>query len=183
MRTAKWWDFPGFAGFQYQTHPGTAAVANQVVVDAGGSQQRRDRRMPGINAAVRQDDIGVARLNGLVDLLVDFIQGLVQPGTAVGDGIQDGNGHGPEARHVHIADAGQLGIGEQRRRNTDALAALGAGLQQVGFRAYGRGDLGDQFLANAVQGRIGDLGEQLLEIIVQQARPVGQHGQGRIRPH
>ena len=56
-------------------------------------------------------------------------------------------------------------------------------MQQVGFRADGGGDLGNQLLADAVQGRVGDLGEQLLEIIVQQARTVGQHGQGRIGPH
>ena len=39
------------------------------------------------------------------------------------------------------------------------LAALRTRFQQVGFRTYGRGDLGNQFLADAVQGRIGDLGE------------------------
>ena len=35
----------------------------------------------------------------------------------------------------------------------------------------------------AVDGRIGDLGEELLEVVVEQLRPVGEHGQGGVVAH
>ncbi len=42
---------------------------------------------------------------------------------------------------------------------------------------------GDQLLADSVDGRVGDLGEKLLEVIVQQPGLIGEHGQGRIVAH
>ena len=41
----------------------------------------------------------------------------------------------------------------------------------------------DQFLANGVQGRVGHLGEQLTEIVVEQAGLLGENGQGDIVAH
>ena len=55
--------------------------------------------------------------------------------------------------------------------------------QQVGARADHRQQAHHQFLADRVDRRIGDLREVLLEIIVQQAAAVGQHGDRRIGTH
>ena len=41
----------------------------------------------------------------------------------------------------------------------------------------------DQFFADGVQGRIGDLGKQLLEVVEQQLRLVGQDGDRRVVAH
>ena len=44
-------------------------------------------------------------------------------------------------------------------------------------------DLRDQLFPYAVQRRVGHLREQLLEIVIQQARAVRQHGERGIRAH
>ena len=42
---------------------------------------------------------------------------------------------------------------------------------------------GDELLADAVDRRVGDLGEELLEVVVEQARPVREHGQRGVVAH
>ena len=41
----------------------------------------------------------------------------------------------------------------------------------------------DQFFANRIDGRIRHLGKQLLEVVEQELRLIGQACQGRVRPH
>ena len=54
---------------------------------------------------------------------------------------------------------------------------------EIALGAEARLGGGDQLLADAVDGRIRDLGEELLEVIVEQARLVGEHGERRIVAH
>ena len=55
--------------------------------------------------------------------------------------------------------------------------------QQIGAGSNVGHQRHDEFLADRVNGRVGDLGEALLEIIVEQTRAVGEHGQRGINPH
>ena len=55
--------------------------------------------------------------------------------------------------------------------------------QQVGARADHRDQAHHQFLADRIDRRVGDLGEVLLEVIVEQPRAVGEHRDRRIRAH
>ena len=55
--------------------------------------------------------------------------------------------------------------------------------QQVRARADHRDEAHDQFLADRVDRRVGDLREVLLEIVVEQARTVRQHRDRRVRAH
>ena len=54
-------------------------------------------------------------------------------------------------------------------------------------RLPGRADEGhqrhDQLFADGVDGRVGDLGEELLEVPVEQLRMLGEHGQGLVGAH
>ena len=156
----------GFAGLQHQPHAGAGALANGVMVRAGDRQQGRNGGLALINAAVRQNNVAVTRFYGLVHLGAHRVQGLLQALRAGRRRIQNGNGAGLEPRQVHVADAGQLGVSQHRRGNAHAPATERARIQQVALRADGGGDLGDQLLADAVQWRVGHLGEQLLEIVV-----------------
>ena len=58
-----------------------------------------------------------------------------------------------------------------------------AGFEQVRLGADGRADRGDHFFADGVERRVRDLGEQLLEVVEQQPRPLGQHGERRVGAH
>ena len=59
----------------------------------------------------------------------------------------------------------------------------GLRLEQIALRAEARLGGGDDFLADAVDRRIGDLREQLLEVVVEQLRLVREHGERRVVAH
>ena len=59
----------------------------------------------------------------------------------------------------------------------------GPGLQQVRLRAHRTADRGDDLFTNRVERRVGDLGEELLEVVEQQARPLAEHGDRGVGAH
>jgi len=59
-------DLAWFARFDYQAHARACALPDQVMVDPGQRQQRRDGRMLAIHAAVRQDEDVGARFYSLI---------------------------------------------------------------------------------------------------------------------
>ena len=63
------------------------------------------------------------------------------------------------------------------------LAVLGVLFQQVALCANVYGGGGDDLLAQGVDGRVGDLGEHLLEILKQRGMGVAQNGQRGIAAH
>ena len=84
---------------------------------------------------------------------------------------------------VDVEELGQLLVGEDGPGHDDLVAAVRLGRQQVALRADGARQRRHQLLADGVEGRVGDLGEQLLEVVVQQPGPLGQHGDRRVGPH
>ena len=81
------------------------------------------------------------------------------------------------------ADRGQLRRGQHRPVEVELAAMNGGFDEQIVFPPEGGGEGGDQFFADGVQGRVGHLGEELAEVVVKQARPLGQDGQGDIVAH
>ena len=77
------------AALQHQADLGALALADQVVVDAGRRQQRRDRRQVAVHAAVGQDDEVAAVGHGGAGLAADLVHRPFQAGLAVLDGVQD----------------------------------------------------------------------------------------------
>ena len=55
--------------------------------------------------------------------------------------------------------------------------------QKVAVGANVNGGIGDDFLPHGIDGRVGDLGKQLLEIVKERLVLFGQHRQGDVRPH
>ena len=93
--------------------------------------------------------------------------------------VQPGDGGGGEpgqvALRVHPHQLGQVVVVQHRERQHDLPAGPRAGLQQVGLRADDGGQRGDHRLPDRVQRRVGDLREQLAEVVEDQPRPGGQH--------
>ncbi len=108
---------------------------------------------------------------------------LVQARLAVGGLEENGQRDGFEAGLVDVFELGEFLVGQDRRLQLDEIAARRLGLEQIALGADGRLGRGDEFLADAVDRRIGDLGEELLEIVVEQLRLVGEHGQRRVAAH
>src|SRR5690606_38904902 len=88
---------------------------------------------------------------------------------AAGDPVQPGQGRGLEAGHVAVGvDVDQLGelvVVDDREGQDDAAAGGGGRLQQVALRAEGGAQGGYELLPDCVQRRVGDLREELGEVV------------------
>ena len=109
--------------------------------------------------------------------------GLDQPVFAALGAEQDAQRAHLEAGQRHAPHLGELFVGEHRARQLEAAAVAGTRIQQVAFRAQPHVRRGDDLFADAVDGRVGDLREQLLEVVVQHARLLRQRRQRRVVAH
>ena len=103
------------------------------------------------------------------------------------DVVQAAGDVGLEAGHVavavDVADLGQVVVGEHRERQHDLAARGGAGVEQVGLGADAARQRGDQLLADRVERRVGHLGEQLAEVVEEQAWLLAQHRDRGVGAH
>ncbi len=81
------------------------------------------------------------------------------------------------------ADLGEVLVGQDRLRHFEPLVRARLAAEQVRARADHREQAHHQLLADRVDRRVGDLGEVLLEIVVEQPRAVGQHRDRRVGAH
>ena len=180
-------DLAGIAGLGDEAHLGAGLLPDQVVVDGGGEQQGRDRRVDIVGVAVRQHDDAGAVVDGLADLGADAVQGPLQRQATARHAVQAGHHHGLEPSEVSVEvdvdDLGQLVVADDRVGQHHLAAARRAGSEQVALRPDRGAERGHQFLPDGVQRRVGDLGEELLEVVEQQAGPLGQHRDGGVGPH
>ena len=97
------------------------------------------------------------------------------------------DGEGLEARRlavlVDVHQLGQVVAVDDGQGQEDLAAGALAGRQQVGLGTDGGRQRGHQFLADGVERRVGHLGEELGEVVVEQAGAVREHGDGRVRAH
>jgi len=75
-------DFARLARLEDEAYLRPRPGANEMVVDRGNGEQRRDRRLGLVMAAVRQDDDVVAFLDRLAGLIQEGLGGLAQAGSA-----------------------------------------------------------------------------------------------------
>ena len=176
-------DLARFAGLQDQSDPGAGTLADEVVMQTADGQQGRDGRALGAEAAVGEnEDVGPV-IDGLGGGLEEVFQSLLEALGALVDLVEDGQGDRLVARLVDALELGQFFIGQHRRLQLDEMAALRTRSQQVLLGAD-RGDgAGDDLFADAVDRRVGDLREQLVEVVVKQLRLVGEHRQRRVGAH
>ncbi len=84
---------------------------------------------------------------------------------------------------VHVLERGQLLVRQDRVRNAQPVGVLFGRFQQISLRPDVALQRHDHFFANRIDRRIGDLREELLEIVVEHPRLVGEAGQGRVVAH
>ena len=156
-------------------------------MDGRREQQRGDRGLDRVGVAVGQHDDPGALLDRLGRLRADVVEGRPQPGRAVADPEQAGDHDRPQpgsvAVVVDVDDLRQLVVVDDRERQDQLATTRRAGFEQVRLGADGRADRGDHFFADGVERRVRHLGEQLLEVVEQQPRPLGQHGERRVGAH
>ena len=178
---------PGLAGFHNQADFGAQAPADQVVVDARRGQQRGDGDVVGVDRAVRQYQDVVASIDHLLGALEQPLQRRLHAVGVVAGGIGDVQGVSAEGVVdvvLDAADALQVHVGEDGLAHLEALFGAGVvGVQKVRPGPDQRHQRHHQFFADGVDGRVGDLGEALLEIVEKVLGAVRQDGQRRVGAH
>ena len=84
---------------------------------------------------------------------------------------------------VDMPDLGQVVVVDNRLRQHDLTTGRGRGLEQVLLRPDRPRQRGDQFFPDRVQRRVGDLREQLGEVVEQHPRSLRQDRRRRVGTH
>ena len=164
------------------------ALADQVVVHRRGGQRRRDRDAVGPGGAVGQDqdvDVGQHRLGRLAaHLLQRRLQARRRPSSAGQVMSMRGGAEGAVEQLVDRADLLQVVVGQDRLGDLEPLVRAGVVAEQVRPRPDHRDQAHHQLLADRVDRRVGDLGEVLLEVVVEQLRAASrEHRDRRVGAH
>ena len=172
--------FPGFAGFQDDGYGGTFLGPDQMLLQRGHRQQRRDRHMVLIYAPVGQDQDIYSVPVSPVSFHKQPVDGTLQTGIFI---IGDRKHFHLEAFLLHSLDLQQICVGQDRVVDSEHAAVLRFLFQQVSVLAHidyrGSNDL----FTDSVDRRIGHLREQLFEIIEQRLMMVGQRRQRHVDSH
>ena len=150
-------------------------------------QQRRDRRPLLVGVAIGEHEDPLALGDRARRLGAHAVERVLQRGPTPGHleqaGDDLGGELGPVAVAVDVDQLGELVVVDDRERQLDLHARLRPRIEQVAFRADGARQRRDQLFADGVERRVGDLGEELLEVVEQQARTVREHGDRRVGAH
>ena len=160
------------------------AVAHQPLVHCRERQQDGNGHRAGVHPAVTEDEDAAALVEGLGCLARQPVHGRFERTRPSVGGVEEGQRvrlkhplglDGRESRH--------LLVGEDGSRQGEAVALLRRLIQGVAVRTGGGRQRHHQRLANRVDGGIGDLGEELVEVTEQTRRLVAEHRQGRVVAH
>ena len=172
----------GVAALHHDVGKGTHAGADQVVVHAAHGEQRRYGHLARSGTVAQHHDVHAVTdrgLNVLCKLLERSLQRTLA-GIAAVDGTETA---GLKAHAVDGADTLELLLAQQRTLQAHQLTGRTGVLEQVAVVAQVERGRGDHMLAKSVDGRIRDLSEQLIEVVEERARLLGQAGQRRIDTH
>ena len=190
--------FARLAGFEYDGDPCACTLADQVMVQAGNCEECRDRGLLGSDLTVGEDEDIDSVVDRCISVFEEFIErgleaftrdrglgdAVVTFGEATNFGFECNWQLGRlEAGQLDVAQLCELLIVNQRRFELDHPAAVRAGACEITFRADKSDTRGHQLFADRVNRWIGDLCEQLLEVVIHRLRLIGEDGEWRVVTH
>ena len=170
----------GLAALQDHGDGGALLGAHQVLLQRGDRQQRGNGHVVFIHAAVGQDQDVRAVAVGPVAADEQAIQRAIQRRGLV---VQKRDGLHAEAGALHVPDLQQIRVAENGAFQLQHGAVFGLFHQQVAVGAHVDGGVGDDLFADGVDGRVGDLGKELLEVVEQRLMLFGEHRQRNVDAH
>ncbi len=157
------------------------------MVHGAGGQQRGNGHARGTHRAVGQDQDVVALAHGGLGGLAQSRERAFHAGGTLVGAVADVQGVGAEGTVGGLLDgedALQVLVAQDRLAHFQAHVLAGlVDAEQVRARADERHQRHDQFLADRVDGWVGDLGEVLLEVVEQRLGLAGQHRYRVVRAH
>ena len=168
------------ARLEDQGHGGPLLRLDEVLLDGAHRQQGRNRHVVLVDPTIAQDDDVVAALVCTIDRDIELLQGLLEGGVLI---VEKRDHLGPEARLVEVLDLHKLDARKNRVLHLEHAAVVGLILQQITIGADVDGRIRDDLLAEGVDRRVGDLCEELLEVIEQKLVLLAQHGERNIVAH
>ena len=171
---------PGLGAFQNDGNGGALLGAHQVLLDGGHRQQGGNGHMVFIHPPIGENHhIGPVPI-GPVHLHKELVNGALQGGVGI---VQQRYGGHPEARALHGPDLHQLHGGDDGVFDLQHPAVFRLFLQKIAVGADVNGGIGDDFLPQGINGRVGDLSKELLEVVKEGLVLFGQHRQGDVGTH
>ena len=171
------------AALDDQRHLRAGLLAHQAIVHRGHRQQAGNRRVGRIDAAVGEDQQRVAGIDGERGAGAQVVERVLQARLAILGAEQRRQRGRQQIARGDAAQLFQIAIGEDRMRQLERVAVLRRLVQNVALRADVADQRHHQLFADGIDGRIGDLREELLEVVEQRLRPVGEAGQRHIGAH
>ena len=175
------------AALHHQRHGGALLAADQVVVHRGHRQQRRNRRLGVIGVPVGDDERAGALRDRVAGAVAQVLQRLGKSLAAAFDVVER-----PQHRRlepgllavvVDVDDLVQLVVVEHRPAEHDLAARRGGRFEKVVLGSHHPRHRGDDGFADGVQWRVGHLGEEFDEVVVQQTGSLRQHGRRGVGSH
>ena len=159
------------------------SLPHEVVVHGAGGQQRAERHAVGADRAVGEHDERLAVVDGRFGLGADAVERLDHAGLAFVARPGDVDLARVPAAAVHALERGDLLVRQNRVRHAQPAGVLLGRFEQVLLGADVALQRHDHFLADRVDRGVGDLGEELPEVVVQHPRLVAEAGQARVVAH
>ncbi len=153
------------------------------MVHGAAGEERADRDALGSDLPIGEDDQTVALVDRLFRLCTDAIQGPRESVPPLGLRPGDVDRACLPAAVIDVLERRELLVAENRMRHAQPVRVLLGRLQQIQLRPDVTVHRHDDLLADRIDGRIRDLREELLEVVVDHAWLVGETGQRRVVAH
>ena len=173
----------GLACLDDDAAPRPRSLPHQMVVHAAGREQHRHGGLFPADTAVGEHDDRRAACDRPGGFVADRVEPLPHPGRAFRSRKEQRDGFRDDSRLIESLDPRAFGVGDHRRFQPQEPTLLRLRVEQVPLAADRRDHRRDDLLANGVERRVGDLREELLEVVGEQLRSVGEHGQRRVVAH
>ena len=136
-----------------------------------------------IDAAIGEDEQRVAGVDGVRGAGAQIVERVLQAVFAIRGAEQRGQRGGQQIARGDAAQLFQIAVGQDGMRQLEGVAVLRRLVQNVALGADVADERHHQLFADGVDGRIGDLREELLEVVEQRLRTVGEAGQRHVGAH
>ena len=166
-------DFPGFPRFHHKADARAGMGFDQVMMHGAGGEERAHGDPFGAHRAIGKHDQARALINGGRGFIANALQRTAKPGFPralfIGD-IDDLRG---PAAMINVLQRRRLFVGQNGVGHPQAMGMAARGFEEVLLRADVALKAHDHLFPDRIDGRIGDLGEELLEVVVEHAGLVG----------